>query len=68
MVACHGGVIDAVLRQALRMPPTGSFMINTLNTSITEMVLQESGSWTLRRYGDAAHLAGLPTATNLDNS
>ena len=68
VVACHGGVIDAVLRQALRMPPTGSFLINTLNTSITEMVLQESGSWTLRRYGDVAHLAGLPTATNLDNS
>ena len=66
VVACHGGVIDAVIRQALRMPPTGSFTINTLNTSITELLRHESGSWTLRRYGDVAHLAGLPAATNAD--
>jgi 2,3-bisphosphoglycerate-dependent phosphoglycerate mutase len=64
VVACHGGVIDAALRQALRTPPTGSFTINTLNTSITELVLGDGGMWTLRRYGDVAHLGGLPTATN----
>lgn len=64
VIVCHGGVIDAALRQALRTPPTGSFMINTLNTSVTELELQDSGSWTLRRYGDVAHLAGLPASTN----
>ena len=66
VVSCHGGVIDAAFRQALRMTPTGSFTINTLNTSITELVLQPSNKWTLRRYGDVAHLAGLRTSTNLD--
>jgi 2,3-bisphosphoglycerate-dependent phosphoglycerate mutase len=64
LVACHGGVIDAALRQALRTPPTGSFMITTLNTSITELELVDAHTWTLRRYGDVAHLAGLPAATN----
>ncbi|MBI5087688.1 MAG: histidine phosphatase family protein [Actinobacteria bacterium] len=63
LIVCHGGVIDAVVRQALKAPPTGSFMINTLNTSITELTLLRPNFWSLRRYGDAAHLAGLPAAT-----
>lgn len=63
LVACHGGVIDAVIRQALRTAPTGGFWINTLNTSITELERQPDGVWTLRRYGDSAHLAGLPAST-----
>jgi probable phosphoglycerate mutase len=63
LIFCHGGVIDAVVRQALKAPPTGSFMINTLNTSITELTLVKPNFWSLRRYGDAAHLAGLPAAT-----
>lgn len=65
VIACHGGVIDAVLRQALKTAPTGVFTINTLNTSVTELVLQKPNRWSLRRYGDTAHLAGLPAATNL---
>jgi probable phosphoglycerate mutase len=65
LIACHGGVIDAVLRQALKTVPTGVFTINTLNTSVTELVLQRPNRWSLRRYGDTAHLAGLPAATNL---
>ena len=63
VVACHGGVIDAVLRQALKAAPTGGFWINTLNTSITELVRQNASTWSLRRYGDTAHLAGLPAST-----
>ncbi|MFN8020044.1 MAG: histidine phosphatase family protein [Acidimicrobiales bacterium] len=65
-VACHGGVIDAVLRQALKAAPTGGFNINTLNTSITELELVRPNRWSLRRYGDTAHLHGLPVATNVD--
>ena len=63
LVACHGGVIDTVLRQALKTPPTGSFNISTLNTSITELELVRPNHWALRRYGDTAHLVGLPAAT-----
>ena len=63
VVACHGGVIDAVLRQALKAAPSGGFWINTLNTSITELVRQNPSTWSLRRYGDTAHLAGLPAST-----
>ncbi len=63
LVVCHGGVIDAVMRHALKAPPTAAFMINTLNTSITELTLVRANMWSLRRFGDAAHLAGLPTAT-----
>ena len=66
VVACHGGVIDAVLRQALRTAPSGGFAINTLNASITELSLIRPNKWSLRRYGDTAHLAGLPTVTNVD--
>ncbi len=54
----------AVLRQALKTAPTGGFSINTLNTSVTELILGRPNMWTLRRYGDSAHLAGLPTATD----
>ena len=64
VVVCHGGVIDAVLRQALKTAPTGVFTLNTLNTSITELRLVASNKWLMRRYGDSAHLAGLPASTN----
>ena len=63
VVACHGGVIDAALRQALRTAQLGVFEINTLNTSITEMQLVKPGRWRLVRYNDHAHLAGLPRET-----
>lgn len=68
VVFCHGGVVDALLRQALRAPGTGAFQVFTRNTSITE--LQRVGTpsaplsmWRLVRYNDAAHLDGLPLAT-----
>ena len=63
VVACHGGVVDAVMRFTLKMPPTGSFQIHTLNTSITELELIEPHMWRLLRYNDTAHLAGLPRST-----
>ena len=66
LIACHGGVIDTVLRQALKTAPTGGFNINTLNTSITELELVRPNRWSLRRYGDTAHLYGLPAVTDVD--
>ena len=64
LVACHGGVVDCLMRQLLRLPPTGGFELYTLNTSITELVQVAATTWRLVRYNDAAHLAGLPTSTN----
>lgn len=59
MVACHGGVVDAVLRKALHLPPTGKFELSTLNTSITELTHVRGSTWQLNRYNDAAHLRTL---------
>ena len=63
VVACHGGVVDAAFRLLLRSVPTGSFELQTLNTSITEFRQAPSGTWQLIRYNDAGHLNGLPTET-----
>ncbi len=59
VVCCHGGVVNAVLRMALRTPPTGGFELFTANASLTELLLVRPGRWRLVRYNDAAHLAGL---------
>ena len=69
VVACHGGVVDAIFRQLLRMAPTGIFDLWTTNTSMTEFVLASDSAardqrWRLVRYNDTAHLAGLRRATN----
>ena len=63
VVFCHGGVVDAVLRLALKAPAMGAFEIHTLNTSITELQLVKPNVWRLLRYNDCAHHAGLPSAT-----
>lgn len=63
VVACHGGVVDAVLRFTMKAPGTGNFEIHTLNTSITEFELVKPHVWKLMRYNDTAHLAGLPAST-----
>jgi 2,3-bisphosphoglycerate-dependent phosphoglycerate mutase len=64
VVACHGGVVDAAFRHLLRMPPTGTFELQTLNTAITEFRrIPSTGAWRLIRYNDAAHLDGLPVET-----
>jgi probable phosphoglycerate mutase len=64
IVACHGGVVDVVMRALLGLPMNGGFELATDNTSMTEFVLvPASGArparWRLVRYNDAAHLAGL---------
>jgi broad specificity phosphatase PhoE len=59
VVCCHGGVVNAVLRMALRTPSTGGFELFTTNASLTELLLVAPGRWRLVRYNDAAHLAGL---------
>lgn len=61
-VVCHGGVIDNAFRQLLGIGLEAPFDLWTLNTSVTEFRLQQ-GRWTLMRYNDAAHLAGLPERT-----
>ena len=65
LVACHGGVVDAVLRLTMRTPPTGAFEMHTKNCSITELVEVRAGHFALVRYNDHAHLHGLPAATNI---
>lgn len=64
VVCCHGGVVNAVLRMALRTPSTGGFELYTTNASLTELLLVRPGRWRLLRYNDAAHLAGLPAETS----
>lgn len=59
MVVCHGGVIDFVMRFALRAPPTGVFDLHTTNASLTELLRVRPDRWRLVRYNDTAHLAGL---------
>jgi probable phosphoglycerate mutase len=59
VVCCHGGVVNAILRLALRAPMSGDFELFTTNTSLTELLLVRPGRWRLVRYNDAAHLAGL---------
>lgn len=57
VVVCHGGVIDTVLRTALKTVPSGLFELHTSNASLTELVRVRPGRWRLVRYNDAAHLA-----------
>lgn len=68
VVSCHGGVVDATFRHLLRTAPTGSFELQTLNTSITEFRRPAPGTWRLVRYNDAAHLHGLPGETARSDS
>lgn len=63
VVVCHGGVIDALLRFALRTASTGAFELHTSNASLTELVQVRPDRWRLIRYNDAGHLAGLPAAS-----
>jgi len=63
VVCCHGGVVNAAMRHALRAPSTGDFELFTTNTSITEMIAVRPGRWRLQRYNDAAHLQGLTPDT-----
>ncbi len=59
LVACHGGVIDTVLRHTLHMHPVGRFELATNNASLTELEHVQGSRWRLVRYNDSAHLNGL---------
>ena len=59
LVACHGGVIDTVLRHTLHMHPVGRFELSTNNASLTELEHVQGTKWRLVRYNDSAHLNGL---------
>ncbi len=67
VVACHGGVIDIAFRYLLDLPRSGAFDLWTLNTSITEIRVDDAGEQRGRsrlvRYNDHAHLGGLPAET-----
>lgn len=67
VVACHGGVVDIAFRYFLDLPRRGSFDLWTLNTSVTEFRVDDSGAqrgrWRLVCYNDHAHLRGLPAET-----
>jgi 2,3-bisphosphoglycerate-dependent phosphoglycerate mutase len=60
VVVCHGGIVGASF-VALGDLPFGSVRAltnSTKNTSLTEWQ-RRAGQWTLVRYNDAAHLAGV---------
>ena len=57
-------MIDAAFRFYLSIGITETFDLWTLNTSLTEFAVPQSRARPqLRRYNDAAHLAGLPAKT-----
>ena len=58
VIACHAGVIDAVMRNTLHMHQTGKFELHTQNTSLTELLHVQGSKWRLVRYNDASHLNG----------
>ncbi len=59
VIACHAGVIDAVMRNTLHMHQTGKFELHTQNTSLTELLHVQGSKWRLLRYNDSSHLNGL---------
>lgn len=64
---CHGGVVDVIFRRLLAIQSETPFQLHTINTSVNEFVTTAHGPprrWRLARYNDAAHLSGLPAATN----
>lgn len=56
VVACHGGVVDVMMRIALHAPINGKFELHTTNASLTEVVHVKGPKWRLVRYNDSAHL------------
>ena len=63
VVVCHGGVIAAALAVFAELPLRQPFRLHIDNTSLTEWQLQPDlrgvDRWTLRRFNDAGHVAGL---------
>ncbi|MEO6158380.1 MAG: histidine phosphatase family protein [Ilumatobacteraceae bacterium] len=63
-IFCHGGVIDSIMRLALKSPPKGMFQLYAANASVTELENVRSGLWRLMHYNDTSHLFGLPAAAD----
>jgi broad specificity phosphatase PhoE len=63
VIACHAGVVGSVFRELLGLPAAGGFALDVRNTSITEFSQAPGRPWKLVRHNDAAHLDGLPVAT-----
>jgi probable phosphoglycerate mutase len=63
VVVCHGGVIGAALTVFAELPLRQPFRLAIDNTSLTEWRRQPDvrgvDRWTLGRFNDAAHLAGV---------
>lgn len=64
VAACHGGVVNAALRMALHVAPTGGFELYTTNAAITELLQVRPGRWRVLRVNDSSHLAGLPASSS----
>jgi 2,3-bisphosphoglycerate-dependent phosphoglycerate mutase len=59
VIFCHGGVVEASIEALLPVAPErGRLKLRTAHTSLTEWEWGPGG-WTLLRYNDAAHLAGM---------
>jgi probable phosphoglycerate mutase len=59
VIFCHGGVVEASIEALLPAAPgRGRLKLRTAHTSLTEWEWGPGG-WTLLRYNDAAHLAGV---------
>ena len=63
VVACHGGIIENSFRVLGQLPLSLPFQVQIENTSMTEWerpaAAEAHHRWTLNRFNDAAHLAGL---------
>jgi broad specificity phosphatase PhoE len=55
-VCTHGGVVDAAMRIAMRVPPRGWIELFATHTALTVLSSSASGRWRVDRYNDAAHL------------
>lgn len=59
ILTCHGGTIDRALCHCLNLDIATRFETSTKPTSVTEIVIEQSGPWRLLRFNDHAHLAEL---------
>ena len=59
LVVCHGGVIETVVGEVLRVGDPHRLLTRVTNTGLTTVMETEQGSW-LARFNDAAHLGPVP--------
>ena len=62
VVVCHAGVVEAAMLRCFGLGATPRLRLPTVHSSLTELEVASeggaAGAWRLRRYNDAAHLAG----------